>query len=132
MKREVPGLHNATPFPDGFFLVRVIWAQYRAQAEKPFLALNLSIVEPQALALRKICTRLYCTERALWKLNWFLRDFGYDTELLGRDEIDDKALVGLRGVVKVLHSSVNGRTFLNLDGFAPAANWDEFRLKEAG
>jgi hypothetical protein len=28
----------------------------------------------------------------LWKLNWFLRDFGYDADLLGQDEIDDKNL----------------------------------------
>jgi hypothetical protein len=25
--------------------------------------------------------RLYCTPGALWKLNWFLRGFGYDSEL---------------------------------------------------
>ncbi len=29
--------------------------------------------------------RLYCTPRAMWKLSWFLRDFGYDAELLGRE-----------------------------------------------
>ena len=56
---------------------------------------------------------MFCTEKALWKLNWFLRDFGYDTELLGRDEIDDNAIVNLRGVVKVLHSYVNGRAYLS-------------------
>jgi hypothetical protein len=132
MRRNLPGLHDATPFPDGFFLVRVSHAQYRGQGEKPFVALVLQISEPESFALRKISARLYCTEKALWKLNWFLRDFRYDQELLGRDEIDDKALVGLRGVVKVSHSSVNGRTFLNLDGFAPASNWDEFRLEKAG
>lgn len=112
--------------------MRVIWAQYRAQTEKPYLAINLSITEPEAYSSRKISSRLYCTEKALWKLNWFLRDFGYDPELLDKDEIDDKALVGLRGVVKVSHSSVNGRTFLNLDGFAPADNWGEFRVEKAG
>ncbi len=76
MKRQVPGLHQATPFPDGFFLVRVAFAQYRGQ-EKPFLALVLSVLEPGNLAARKISSRLYCTDKALWKLNWFLRDFGY-------------------------------------------------------
>jgi len=35
--------------------------------------------------------RLYCTPRAMWKLSWFLRDFGYDAELLGKSEIDEKA-----------------------------------------
>jgi hypothetical protein len=132
MKRQLPGLHDATPFPDGFFLVRVVYAQFRTQPDKPFLALNLSVVEPTVFAGRKVSTRLYCTEKALWKLNWFLRDFGYDGELLAKDEIDDRALVGLRGVVKVLHSNVNNRTFLNLEGFAPADHWDEFSLKKAG
>jgi hypothetical protein len=131
MKHQIHGLNGATPFPEGFFLVRVTYARYRAQREKPFLALDLSVIEPAAFAGRRISIRLYCADKALWKLNWFLRDFGYDPELLGRDEIDDKAVVGLRGIVKVLHSSVHGRTFLNLDGFAPAANWDEFRLEKA-
>ncbi len=132
MKRQVPGLHEATPFPDGFFLVRIAHAQYRPIADKPFLGLILAITAPASFSGRKIPTRLYCTEKALWKLNWFLRDFAYDPELLGRDEIDDRAIVGLQGVVKVIHSTVHGRTYVNLDGFAPAANWDEFQLEKAG
>ena len=55
----------------------------------------------------------------------FLRDFGYDTDLLGRDEIDDKNLVGLCGVVKISHIVLHGTSLLNLDGFAPAAQWEE-------
>lgn len=62
---------------------------------------------------------------SLWKLTWFLRDFGYDSDLLGHDEIDDKNLVGLRGVVKISHTVLNGTTLLNLDGFAPASQWEE-------
>lgn len=31
MRHEIPGLHGATPYPDGFFLVRVAHAQYRVQ-----------------------------------------------------------------------------------------------------
>jgi len=27
----------------------------------------------------------------LWKLNWFLRDFGYDPDLLSRDQLHEKA-----------------------------------------
>ena len=71
------------------------------------------------------CRVYYCTPKALWKLSWFLRDFGYDTELLGRDEVDEKNLVGLRGVVKISHSVMNGTSLLNLDGFAPASQWEE-------
>jgi hypothetical protein len=53
---------------------------------------------------------------------WFLRDFFYDPESLGREEIDEKALAGLRGVVKIRHSIVNGTSLLNFDGFAPPAS----------
>jgi len=61
----------------------------------------------------------------MWKLTWFLRDFGYDSELLGKDEIDDQALVGLQGVLKVSHAIVHGISVLNLDGFAPLNRWKE-------
>ena len=59
------------------------------------------------------------------KLNWFLRDFGYDTELLGRNEVDETQLVGLKGVVKISHIIFNGSSLLRLDGFAPAGRWEE-------
>ena len=39
--------------------------------------------------------------------------------------VDEKALLGRRGVVKVSHANVNGRSYLNLDGFAPAEEWEE-------
>jgi hypothetical protein len=68
---------------------------------------------------------VYCTERALWKLDWFLRDFEYDRELLSRDQIDEKALLGLRGVIRTSHTALNGRSYQNLDAFAPAADWEE-------
>ena len=78
-----------------------------------------------------ITGRVYCTPKALWKLSWFVRDFGYDTELLGRDEIDEKALVGLRGVVKISHTVMNGTSLLNLDGFAPDNQWEELSTAPA-
>ena len=68
--------------------------------------------------------RLYCTEKALWKLSWFLQDFQYDRELLSHDQVDVKALHNLQGVVRVSHSVVNGRTYQNLDAFAPAGEWE--------
>ena len=69
--------------------------------------------------------RIYCTPRAMWKLSWFLRDFGYDSELLGNNAVDDKALVDLRGVVKVSEFNTHGISILNFDSFAPAARWEE-------
>jgi len=80
----------------------------RWDSRKPVYLLRFSILAPKELTGHSVARRLYCTSRALWKLNWFLRDFGYDTELLGQDEIDDKNLVGLRGVVKISHVVVNG------------------------
>ena len=130
MRRRIQGLHEADPSSasnvrDGLLLVRVERAQHRWDSRKAFCLLRFSIVEPKELAGHSIAGRLYCTPRALWKLNWFLRDFGYDTDLLGQDEIDDKNLVGLRGVVKISHVVVNGTSQINLDGFAPASQWEE-------
>ena len=130
MKRHIQGLHEADrssgdEIQDGMYLVRVARAQYRWHAQKPYYLLRFAILEPLLLAGHSITGRIYCTPKALWKLNWFLRDFGYDTELIGRDEIDDKCLIGLQGVVKVSHTVVNGTSLPNLDGFAPASQWEE-------
>jgi hypothetical protein len=130
MRRRILGLHEADPSAagqarDGLFLVRIERAHHRLDLRKASYLLRFSILEPKELMGHSITGRLYCTPRALWKLNWFLRDFGYDTELLGRDEIDDKTLVGLRGVVKISHTVLNGTFLLNLDGFAPASQWEE-------
>jgi len=133
MKRYISGLNQANGsstegLPDGLFLVRVERAQYRWHAQKPYYLLRFAVLEPKVLAGSSITGRLYCTPKALWKLNWFLRDFGYDLELLGRDEIEDKNLVGLSGVIKITHSVVNGTSLLNLDGFAPASQWQDLSV----
>ena len=44
---------------------------------------------------------------------------------MARDEIEDKHLVGLKGIVKISHTVLNGTSLLNLDGFAPASQWEE-------
>jgi hypothetical protein len=131
MTRRFQGLGQtavtcAQEVPDGVYLVRVERAQYRWHAQKPFYVLRLSVLEPQELHDHVISGRLYCTAKALWKLGWFLRDFSYDPELLGRDEVDEKAMPGLSGVVKISHTVVNGTTLINFDGFAPASQWQEF------
>src|SRR5579871_1109068 len=130
MKRHIQGLHEAdqsasVQVPDGMFLVRVEHAHHRWDARKPYYFLRFSVLQPKEVAGRIFVGRLYSTPKALWKLNWFLRDFGYDTELLGRDEIDDRSLVGLSGVIKISHTVVNGTSLLNLDGFAPATRWED-------
>jgi hypothetical protein len=130
MRRHVSGLHEADPsrggeVPNGLYLVRVERAQYRWHKQKPYYFLRFVVLEPQHGSGRAIPGRVYCTPKSLWKLNWFLRDFGYDTELIGRDEVDDKSLLGLRGIIKISHAVVNGTSLLNLDDFAPAAQWEE-------
>ena len=70
---------------------------------KGFPAVRFVVLEPQSFERRIFSGRLYSTERALWKLNWFLRDFGYDMELLSQDQMDEKALVNLRGVVRTTY-----------------------------
>jgi hypothetical protein len=117
--------YAAGQVPDGVFLVRLQRVQLRRQTPKLYYTLALAILEPSRFSGRTLTSRLYCNPKALWKLNWFLRDFGYDTELLGRDEVDETQLVGLRGVVKISHIVFNGASWLRLDGFAPAARWEE-------
>jgi len=129
VNRRVPGLSTAVDsqpaLPDGLFLVRVGSAQHRWHVQKPLYVLRLTVVEPKQFAEMPIIGRLYCTPKAMWKLGWFLRDFLYDPELLSQDEIDERALRGLIGVVKISHTVVNGISLVNFDGFAPARQWEE-------
>ena len=85
MKRQIAGLHAADrcvadQIPDGLFLVRVQQVHFRRQAQKPYYTVSLAILEPSRFAGHVISSRLYCNPKALWKLNSFLRDFGYDTQ----------------------------------------------------
>ncbi len=132
MTRRVIGLsQTAQPvqeISDGVYLVRIQRVKYHWDKTKPYYDVQFAVLLPVPLAGRAIASRLYVTEKAMWKLAWFLRDFGYDAELLGRDELDEKRLVGLTGVVKISHRTVSGRTYLNLDAFAKAGDWDELSL----
>jgi hypothetical protein len=129
MKRHFPGLHleskSGNDLLEGLFLARVEQASYRWHREKPFFSLQFSILEPKEFASHTLSGRLYCTPKALWRLNWFLRDFGYDHDLFLRDEIDEKALLDLTGVVKTSRKTMNGRSFLNFEAFAPSGEWEE-------
>jgi hypothetical protein len=129
MKRHFPGLHleskSGNDLLEGLFLARVERASYRWHREKPFFSLQFSILEPKEFASHTLSGRLYCTPKALWRLNWFLRDFGYDHDLFLRDEVDEKALLDLTGVVKTARKTMNGRSFLNFEAFAPSGEWEE-------
>jgi hypothetical protein len=128
MKRRVQGVGELArrdgEVADGVYLVLVKAVRYESNRAKPFYRIEFAVLDPVVSAGKMISGRLYSTPKALWKLGWFLRDFGYDPDQLDRDELDDKAMLGLRGVVKISHAVINGRTLLNLDAFAPAAAWD--------
>jgi hypothetical protein len=136
MKRHIPGLHSRQQdresLLEGLFLVRVDSSFYRWHPQKPFLSVRFVVLEPEPFAGRSLSGRLYCTERALWKLNWFLRDFGYDPDLLSRDQVDEQALLKLCGVVRTSNVTLNGRCFQNLEAFAPAAQWEELSCEAVG
>jgi len=130
MKRQIAGLHAADrcavdQIPDGLFFVRVQKVQFRRQRQKSYYTLALTVLEPRRFFDRVVYSRLYCTPKALWKFNWFLRDFGYDVEQLGRDEVDETQMIGLTGVVKMSHVIINGTSLLRLDGFAPGSRWED-------
>jgi hypothetical protein len=133
MKRYVQGLNQANSSgeegpAEGVYLARVERFSYRWHAQKPYYAALFSVIEPKSMAGSRFCARLYCTPKALWKLNWFLRDFGYDTELLARNELDDRNLVGLSGVVKVTRTVANGTSLFSLDGFDRRSRWEELSV----
>src|SRR5438309_9324391 len=131
MKRFL-GLHQTVEsdsVPNGVYLVRVQQVQHRWNAHKAFYTVRFQVLEPNLFAGRSIQSRIYCAPKALWKLSWFVRDFGYDPELLGRDELDEKALIGLTGVVQVSHVVVHGTFLLNLEAFAPATQWNDSQMR---
>ena len=131
MKRHIPGLHfdaaSDSAKLDGIFLVRVETARYQYHSLKPFFTLSFSILKPEDRAGTVVSGRLYSTAKAAWRLRWFLREFGYDTALLEQDVVDEQAMRGLHGIIKVSHSTIHGHAVVNLDGFARAERWIEIR-----
>ena len=81
--------------------------------------MQFAVLEPKEHQGHSLNGRLYCTPKAPWRLSWFLRDFRCDPDLMGRDEVDEKALLGLRGIVRISRTILNGRCFF-LDGLRPA------------
>jgi len=127
MRHQIPGLDSRHKDSEGglhgLFLVRVDKGWIRRHPQKPFVELRFVIMEPLQFQGRSFFGRLFCTEKALWKLHWFLRNFGYDADLLNRDQVDEKALANLRGIVGTSHKIEHGHSRQNLDSFAQASDW---------
>ena len=125
MKRKIPGLSQpseAAGQSANTYLVRVVNARYRA-SRLPQLTLTFTIVEPADQRGLKIIGQLDCRPKSFWKLGWFLKDFGYDPALLYDDEIDEKAMVGLEGVITISNRVKAPQQSCKFHSFAPAHLW---------
>jgi hypothetical protein len=96
-----------------------------------FLSAELPLLEPEYCAIKlalgfSVRAKDFVENLRPWYCNAVVAEFlYYDTELLGRDEVDERQLVGLKGVVKISRLILNGASLLRLDGFASAGRWEE-------
>jgi hypothetical protein len=133
MRTKIQGLSQTTepsPLIEGSYRARVVRFGPAGHAAKPCLAATFLILEPAPYAGRSVRTRLYCHDRALWKLRWFLHDFNYDAELLAADELDDRRVVGLEGVIRLAYWGSDGHRRLDVQGFAPSERWGELSVHQ--
>ena len=84
---------------------------------------DFAIIDPADHRGLKIVSRIDCRPKSFWKLSWFLKDFGYDPALLYDDEIDEKAIVDLEGVITISNRARGQQQSCKLHSFAPAHLW---------
>jgi len=128
MRIKIQGLNHTReklPLVEGLYRARVVRFEPAGHAAKPCRAASFLILEPASYLGRHVRTRLYCHDRALWKLRWFLSDFGYDAELLAAEELDDRRVVGLEGIIRLAYWGTDGSRRLDVEGFAPTERWAE-------
>ena len=128
MRIKIQGLNQTRerlPLVEGLYRARVVRFEPAGHAANPCRTASFLILEPASYRGRHVRTRLYCHDRALWKLRWFLADFGYDAELLAAEELDDRRVVGLEGVIRLAYWGTDGSRRLDVEGFAPTERWAE-------
>ena len=128
MRIKIQGLNHTrekVPLVDSLYRARVVRFEHAGHAPNPCRVATFGVLEPAPFAGRHVRTRLYCHDRALWKLRWFLTDFGYDAELLAAEELDDRRVVGLEGVIRLAYWGADGHRRLDVEGFAPTERWPE-------
>ena len=134
MRTKVQGPSQASerkPLTEGLYRARVVRFEPAGHAAKPCRTATFLILEPAPYAGRYVRTRLYCHERALWKLRWFLSDFGYDPGLMAAEELDDRRVVGLEGIVRLAYWGSDGHRRLDVQGFASIDRWTELSRDQA-
>src|SRR5437667_8550589 len=98
MRAKIQGLSQVServPLVEGLYRARVVRFEFAGHSAKPCRAATFLLLDPPRYVGRYVRTRLYLHERALWKLRWFLTDFGYDSDLFNADELDDRRVIGL-------------------------------------
>jgi len=128
MRTKIRGLNQVTernPLVEGPYRARVVRFEPPGHAAKPCRRVTFLILDPAPYAGRYVRSRLYGHERALWKLRWFLQDFNYAAELLAEDELDDRQVVGLEGVIRLAYWGHDGHRRLDVEGFAPSERWGD-------
>ncbi len=134
MRVKIQGLSQTSqkvPLIEGLYRARVVRFELAGHAAKPCRTATFLILDPPPYVGRYVRTRLYCHDRALWKLRWFLSDFGYDSELMAAEELDDRRVVGLEGVIRLAYWGMNGHRRLDAQGFAPSDRWAELQAVPA-
>lgn len=135
MRTKIQGLNQTNErkaLLEGPYLARVVRFEPAGHAAKPCRSATFLVLDPGPYSGRYVRTRLYCHERALWKLRWFLRDFGYDHNLMAAEELDDRQVVGLEGVIRLAFWGTNGQRHLDVQGFAPKEEWTELSERLGG
>jgi len=133
MRTKIQGLSQAkerNPLVEGSYRARAVRFGAAGHAAKPCLAATFLILDPAPFAGRYVRTRLYCHDRALWKLRWFLHDFNYDADLLAAEELDDRRVVGLEGVIRLAYWGNDGHRRLDVEGFAPRERWGDLSVHQ--
>jgi hypothetical protein len=128
MRAKIQGLSQVServPLVEGLYRARVVRFEFAGHSAKPCRAVTFLILDPTRYAGRYVRSRLYLHEPALWKLRWFLMDFGYDSDLFNADELDDRRVLGLEGIIRLAHWGTDGRRRLDVEGFAPISRWEE-------
>jgi len=128
MRTRIQGLsqpNQSKLLVEGLYRARVVRFEPAGHAAKPCRRATFLILEPAAYSGLHIRTRLYCHDAALWKLRWFLSDFGYDAELMAAEELDDRRVVGLEGVIRLGYWGSDGHRRLDVEGFAATERWPE-------
>ncbi len=129
MRIKIHGLsqniNGRKPLVEGLYRARVVRFEPAGHAPNPCRRVTFLVLEPAEYVGCHVRTRLYCHERALWKLRWFLSDFGYDRDLMAAEELDDRRAVGLEGIIRLDYWGGDGHRRLDVQGFARAERWTE-------